>query len=176
MEENINTVTQNWLKEEIKKDWICVDATMGRGNDTYFLAKRCQKVIAFDIQQEALNATQKRCDGFNNIQLHLLSHDKMEEVIKEKVDCILFNLGYLPHFDPSVITKPKTTSNALIASWNLLKKNGILIIVSYIGHPGGQEEHEAVKQFVNTHSRCIKTYTYQTKENAPIAYYLKKES
>lgn len=174
MEENINTVAHRWLKEDLREDWICVDATMGRGNDTLFLAQHCAKVIAFDIQKEALLTTKTRCKEMNNIEFHLLSHDKMEEVISTCVDCIVFNLGYLPHFDSSVITKAETTQKALLASWNLLKKGGILLIISYIGHEGGKEEHEVVKKFVDSHLTCIKTYSYQTKENSPKAYYLKK--
>ncbi len=174
MEENINTVAHRWLKEYLKKDFICIDATMGRGNDTYFLARHASKVIAFDIQKEALEATQNRCKDMNNIEYHLLSHDQMETVVLTPVDCVVFNLGYLPYFDPTIITKAETTQKALHASWNLLKKDGILLIISYVGHEGGKKEHEIVKEFVDTHSKCIKTYQYQTKENSPIAYYLKK--
>ena len=175
MEENINTVVHRWLKEDLKENWICIDATMGRGNDTLFLAQHASKVIAFDIQKEALEATKKRCKEMNNIEYHLLSHDKMESVVHTFVDCIVFNLGYLPHSDTAVITKIETTERALLASWNLLRKGGILLVVSYIGHEGGKAEHEIVRQFIDTHLKCVKTYRYQTKENSPVAYYLKKE-
>lgn len=175
MEENINTVAHRWLKEELKKDWICVDATMGRGNDTLFLAQNCAKVIAFDIQKEALEATRKRCFNQNNVELHLLSHEFLQQAIHEKIDCAVFNLGYLPRFDQTIITQPDSTAKALNAAWQLLKEGGVLLVVSYIGHPGGMQEHEVVKDFAASHASLIKTYRYTTKEDSPIAYYMRKE-
>ncbi len=37
-----------------------MDATMGNGHDTLFLAKLAKQVYAFDIQEQALEKTQER--------------------------------------------------------------------------------------------------------------------
>ena len=55
------------------KDDIVVDATMGNGHDTLFLAKLAKQVYAFDIQEQALGKTQERLNqaGLTNAQLIL---------------------------------------------------------------------------------------------------------
>lgn len=175
MEENVNTVLHRYLKEALNKDMVCVDATMGRGNDTFFLANLCKKVYAFDIQMEALEQSKKRCKDLNNIEYYCMSHALMNEVIHEEVDCIVFNLGYLPYSDQIVITKPESTLEALNKSYNLLKPNGILSVLCYVGHEGGKAEHDCVKHFIDTHDFDVLTYTYKTRENAPVLYYLHKK-
>lgn len=50
------------LKDIIKTNDVVVDATMGNGYDTQFLAELGANVYAFDVQEEALNATEKRLD------------------------------------------------------------------------------------------------------------------
>ena len=42
-----------FLSEVITKEDIVVDATMGNGHDTLFLAQLAKKVYAFDIQEQA---------------------------------------------------------------------------------------------------------------------------
>ena len=51
------TLSHDFLAEVIDKKSIVVDATMGNGHDTAFLAKRAGKVYAFDIQKQALDKT-----------------------------------------------------------------------------------------------------------------------
>jgi predicted methyltransferase len=128
-----------------------VDATMGNGNDTLFLA-RCVGttgyVYGFDIQAEAYEHTWERLIReritMEQINLIIHSHDKMESSIPEamhgQVAAIMFNLGYLPGGEQSLITKTDTTIEALNASLRLLRSGGILTIVVYPGHQGGDEE------------------------------------
>ena len=61
---------------------------------------------------------------------------------------IMFNLGYLPSADKSIISQVDTTIEAVQQSLNLLKKGGLLSIVCYPGHEGGEEESNAVKSLV----------------------------
>ncbi|MDM5145034.1 Ribosomal RNA small subunit methyltransferase H [Lactococcus lactis] len=51
------------LKDIIKTNDVVVDATMGNGYDTQFLAELGANVYAFDVQEEALNATEKRLEN-----------------------------------------------------------------------------------------------------------------
>ena len=41
-----------FLTEVVTQDDIVVDATMGNGHDTLFLAKLAKQVYAFDIQEK----------------------------------------------------------------------------------------------------------------------------
>ena len=52
----------HFWREQIRPGDLCIDATMGNGNDTLFLCRMAGKtghVTAFDIQQQALEATEK---------------------------------------------------------------------------------------------------------------------
>ena len=47
-------MAHDFLAEVVTKEDIVVDATMGNGHDTLFLAKLAKQVYAFDIQEQAL--------------------------------------------------------------------------------------------------------------------------
>ena len=47
-------MAHDFLAEVVTKDDIVVDATMGNGHDTLFLAKLAKQVYAFDIQEHPL--------------------------------------------------------------------------------------------------------------------------
>ena len=55
-------MAHDFLAEVVTQDDIVVDATMGNGHDTLFLAKLAKQVYAFDIQEQALENTQERLD------------------------------------------------------------------------------------------------------------------
>lgn len=66
-------MAHDFLAEVVTQDDIVVDATMGNGHDTLFLAKLAKQVYAFDIQEQALEKTQERLNqaGMTNAQLIL---------------------------------------------------------------------------------------------------------
>ena len=64
------------------------------------------------------------------------------------IAAIVFNLGYLPGGDKSVITQSTNTIAALNHSLKLLKLTGLLSIVIYPGHPGGDLEAQAIGTWV----------------------------
>ena len=103
-----------FLSEVITKEDIVVDATMGNGHDTLFLAQLAKKVYAFDIQKQALEQTTKRLTEakVDNVELLLTGHENVGQYIKS-TKAAIFNLGYLPSADKSVITQPHTTIQAL---------------------------------------------------------------
>lgn len=131
-----------------------IDATAGNGHDTLFLAQSILsdnqgKLIAFDIQREALAQTQKllsdKCPSLiNRIELKLASHSQMKELCAPKAQLIVFNLGYLPGSDKSITTLTKTTLESLNQAVDLLDIEGILSITCYPGHLEGQKESAAV--------------------------------
>lgn len=52
----------------------------------------------------------------------------------------MYNLGYLPGSDKTIITLPQTTLNSIYSGLPLLRCGGIITILCYRGHSGGQEE------------------------------------
>lgn len=142
------------VKRAAKEGDIVVDATCGNGNDTLFLSYLVEssgQVYAFDIQQEAIDRTKQLLDEHkrNNVTLIKDTHANVDEYIKDKeVAAAIFNLGYLPKGDKKIVTKPESTLSAVKKLLKMLKKNGLIVLVVYSGHPGGQEEKNAVPEFV----------------------------
>ena len=53
----------NFIRQQVTEGDFCIDATMGNGNDTLLLSQLCKttgKVLAFDIQKQALAATREK--------------------------------------------------------------------------------------------------------------------
>ena len=59
----------------------------------------------------------------------------------------MFNLGYLPGGDKQQITSATTTTEAIAAGVSLLKPGGVMTVIGYRGHAGGQEETQAVEEW-----------------------------
>lgn len=139
------------MKEHIQEGSLCIDATMGNGNDTEYLCRLAGPqghVIAFDIQKEAVAHTKTRLErslDYCNYDLILDSHIHMGQFAQPgTVDCIVFNLGYLPGGDHGLATKPQTTIQALEQGIHLLKRNGLLSVCIYSGGDSGFQEKDAV--------------------------------
>lgn len=168
-----------------------IDATAGTGVDTLILAKAAGargQVFSFDIQQEALHRTQERLDKeidakLSSVELILDSHATMSKYIPEslhgKIQVIMFNLGYLPAGDISIITAPDSTLPALMSAFDLLAVRGILTIVLYPGHAGGAEEAEAVQIWASSLpvsiAQCI-IYRQLQREDAPYLIAIEKKA
>ncbi|OAB48307.1 tRNA (mnm(5)s(2)U34)-methyltransferase [Paenibacillus antarcticus] len=149
------------VAERLRPGSIAIDATMGTGTDTLFLAKIVGPkghVYGFDIQEEALILTQQRLDqhiesSISPVTLLLQSHADMLKSIPQshhgKLTAIMFNLGYLPTSasNKEIITLTDSTIGALQASLELLRPGGVLTIVLYPGHPGGDTESVVVRQW-----------------------------
>lgn len=130
---------------------LAIDATAGNGHDTVFLAGRVGesgRVIAFDIQAAAIASAGERVAAASltgRVTFVLGSHSDLgRHAAPGSVAGIVFNLGYLPGGDHAVITRSGDTLLALDASLVALKEGGLLAIVCYPGHPGGDAESEAV--------------------------------
>ncbi|MDU7074511.1 MAG: class I SAM-dependent methyltransferase [Streptococcus peroris] len=143
-------LAHDFLAEIISKEDIVVDATMGNGYDTLFLARLAKQVYAFDIQEQALEKTSLRLQeaGLANVKLLLQGHETVDQFVGE-VKAAIFNLGYLPSADKNIITKPQTTIEALEKLCRMLIKGGRIAIMIYYGHEGGDIERDAVMDFVS---------------------------
>ncbi|MFZ5753887.1 MAG: class I SAM-dependent methyltransferase [Bacillota bacterium] len=144
------------LREMVREGDVVVDATAGNGHDTLFLAKLVGirgKVYAFDIQEEALKKTERLLAQHNCLaQVEFIhdGHEKIGQYIKEQVRCVMYNLGYLPGGDKSIITQGTTTISSLEQATHLLSKEGVISLMVYSGHPGGLSEAEEVECFVKS--------------------------
>ncbi|WP_270300306.1 class I SAM-dependent methyltransferase [Streptococcus infantarius] len=144
-------LSHDFLAEVLDDGAVAVDATMGNGNDTAFLAQHAKKVYAFDVQEQALKSTQERLEkqAISNAQLILDGHQNLDKYVSEPIRAAIFNLGYLPSADKTVITKPDTTLVAIEKILEGLEIGGRLAIMIYYGHEGGDMEKDAVLEYVN---------------------------
>ena len=143
-------MSHDFLAEVLDDESIVVDATMGNGNDTAFLAGLSKKVYAFDVQEQALGKTSQRLSdlGIENTELILDGHENLDHYVREPIRAAIFNLGYLPSADKIVITKPHTTLEAIEKILDRLEVGGRLAIMIYYGHDGGDMEKDAVLEYV----------------------------
>lgn len=138
------------LADILTKEDVCIDMTVGNGNDTLFLAKIAKHVYGFDIQKEAIIQTKQRLEEekLNNVTLYLDNHAHLSSYGFCAIKGIIFNLGYLPHGDKKITTQPDTTILALQQALSCLKKDGVCVCVIYPGHEEGLKESKAIEAFV----------------------------
>ncbi|HEY8361399.1 MAG TPA: class I SAM-dependent methyltransferase [Tissierellaceae bacterium] len=185
-EKIVNTIkiSRDFILNFVKEGQVVLDCTVGNGNDTLLLA-RCVgpqgKVYGFDIQKEAIESTKEKlaCENLDNrVILILDGHENIDIHINEKLDFIIYNLGYLPGSDKSIITKKETTLISLKKALEMLKENGLLLITCYTGHKGGLEEKDAVENFlVNLDQKKFNVLKYEfinQKNNPPVLYAIEK--
>ncbi|KRL93195.1 class I SAM-dependent methyltransferase [Levilactobacillus hammesii] len=152
---NALTYSHTLLSECVAPGDTVVDATVGNGHDTLFLANLVGKtghVIGFDIQPAALKETQTQLTLTGlapQVDLHAIGHEHVGDFLEAttQVAGAIFNLGYLPGGDKTLITKPTTTLAAVTTLLDHLPRGGRIILVVYSGHPGGPTERHAVVDF-----------------------------
>lgn len=147
--------TELIIKSYVKAGDVCIDATAGNGNDTEILATavgQAGRVYAFDIQNEAIEATRFRLGAKGLLDRVVLindGHERIREHVSEDADFIIYNLGYLPGGDKSLSTTKETTLESLKQALTLLTPAGLMAITCYRSHEGGEEEYKAVMEFVS---------------------------
>lgn len=152
----VNTIklAHDIINKSVKVGQTVLDCTVGNGNDTKLLAELVGpngKVYGFDIQSRALEITIEKltCENLNNrVILIQDSHENIDLYIDEKLDFIVYNLGYLPKGDKNIKTNKKSTLISLNKSLSLLNDNGIILVSCYVGHDGGMEEKNGVEELL----------------------------
>ncbi|WP_440896150.1 class I SAM-dependent methyltransferase [Amphibacillus sp. Q70] len=133
----------------VKPGDVVIDATCGNGHDTVMLCRATGehgKVYAFDIQLEAIEQTKQKLqsESLANVQLIHDGHQHLNQYLAQedhgRITAAIFNLGYLPGSDKTIITKPAETLSAIDQIISHLKPGGIIVCVVYHGHPGGEVE------------------------------------
>ena len=150
-----------FIRQQVQEGDFCIDATMGNGNDTLLLSQLCGesgKVLAFDIQEQALTATQKRLNAGHvpeNYRLLLESHANMAE-----------------YATPDSVSRGKTSIQALTQALTLLKKGGMISLCIYSGGDSGFEERDQILDWLKNldphQYLVIKSEYYNRPNNPPI--------
>lgn len=144
------------LSNHVNAGDTVIDGTVGNGHDTFFLAQLVGSrgtVYGFDIQERAIQQTQERLTAapINHTHVHLFNrgHQEIASVLPPmaQVSGAIFNLGYLPGGNKQLITHAETTIQGLRGCISHLTVGGIIVIVVYYGHPGGQTEKNQVDNF-----------------------------
>ncbi len=155
----LNTLylAHKFVSEHVHAGAFCIDATAGKGRDTIFLCdlvKETGKVLAFDIQSDAVMQTKALVSkhGYDQIaSVFLDSHTNMEQyAAPETVDCIMFNFGWLPGGSHRIFTRPETSIPAIEAGLRLLKSGGVMSLCIYYGGESGYEERDALLSYLST--------------------------
>jgi hypothetical protein len=193
-------VAHNLIREVLHPGDIAIDATIGNGHDTVFLAEQVSpsgRVFGFDIQQAAIDSTWLTIEsccwtGEKAVSNTLLrpecltlihaSHADMAENIPGqyhgKIRTVMFNLGYLPGGDKSIITQTDSTLTAINIASRLLSSNGIITILAYPGHQSGDLETDQVnnccKQLDEVQFKTSIIYSSGNKESAPRLFVIRK--
>ena len=183
------------MERVIQENDLCIDATLGNGNDALYMYKLGGRVIGFDIQDEAIKNSKSKFreelqdemdnENLNKVMLVKDSHENIEKYLttedKEynRIKFATFNLGYLPKGNKAIITKADATIKALDTCIKYLAPDGVISIVVYYEHDGGIEEKMAVEEYLkflneeNVEVVCINKYN--STKSLPITYFIYKK-
>lgn len=143
-----------FLELHVTPGGLYLDATCGNGNDSLFLCRLAGqngRVLAMDIQQKAVDRTNRRLTdaGYEKVgRAVLYDHAKLGELVQPgKVDCVLFNFGWLPGAEHTVHSTAQGSLSALCAALDALRPGGVLAAVLYSGKIIGDAEKQAALAF-----------------------------
>lgn len=143
---NISDLSHYIIENFITNKETAIDATLGNGHDTDFLANKFKLVYSFDIQKEA-------CENYilkkvNNVEVINDSHHLFNDYINENVDCIMYNLGFLPGGDKEITTLHNTSLQSIQKGLDILNSGGIMTICIYRGHYEGKVEESCILEYL----------------------------
>lgn len=152
---SLTQLAHNVIARIVKPGDTVVDATAGNGHDTLKLSSlvgEAGRVIAIDLQSQAISQTSERLTQAG-LTAELRQGDHAKELTKleaagVRVKAVMFNLGYLPGSDKSIRTSETSTRTALKVASKLLVPGGVITVVAYRGHEGGQEETDSVEEWM----------------------------
>lgn len=177
----LTALAQELVHEAVEPGVTVIDATVGNGFDTVFLAEAVGpsgSVAGYDIQADALEATRRRLDasGLSNVTLHHASHEQIAEIEPGSIAAVMFNLGYLPRGDHEITTTAETTVAAVAAAIDVIRPGGVISILCYRGHAGGPEEYAAVASLLEHRAAEVEVATYEStppKPSSPVLIFVR---
>ena len=170
------------VSEYIRPGDTVVDGTMGNGYDTLSLAVAAGctgegktphgRVYAFDIQQDALDATRAylKENGVaepeaHGIHLIRASHENMDLYLPElentEISAFVFNLGFMPGRDKTIMTTAQTSLPAIKKALRMVRQDGVVSVMAYTGHKEGETDFAVLSEFLKTlpskkyHVACV---------------------
>src|SRR5215469_1848887 len=155
-EQRLTAAATTWIEAALFNGALAVDATVGNGYDTLFLAHRVGPkgtVLGFDVQKAALAGARellKFAGSIGRVSLIHDSHSRLTNYLPEG-PCVrgaMFNLGYLPRGNREIITRSDTTIAALQALMQHLATDGRITVLASRGQQGGHLEYEEVRKFL----------------------------
>lgn len=168
------------LEASVQAGDYAVDCTLGNGYDTAFLAELVGKeghVYGFDIQEQAITKSSERLKEkqvFDRVTLFQTSHEHLATHIPTedhtKIKAAIFNLGYLPGGDKSIVTKPSSTLSAIQSLLTFMQRGGLIILVIYPGHDQGKLEKERILTYtesLNQQEAAVLKYEFTNQKNDP---------
>lgn len=145
---DVSILSHHIIERFVENKVVAIDATLGNGYDCTFLSGIFNKVYAFDIQKDAcLNYMSIKKD--NTIIIND-SHHKFLQYISGNVNCIVYNLGFLPGGDKEITTLVHTTLESIKCGLEILDSGGIMSIAIYKGHDEGLKEENSILNFTRT--------------------------
>ncbi len=164
------------VAERVLDGATAVDATVGNGVDLVFLSGCVGpngRVIGFDLQPEAIERSRVRWSEAEvqcALELHAVGHERMAEFVEGEIAAAMFNLGWLPGGDKSVVTRQETTVAALELVAARLRRGGVVTVVCYPGHEGGAAEAAQVSAWaegLEQETFSAVRYGFLNQRNAP---------
>lgn len=145
-------LSHDFLRPALHKQALCVDATLGNGQDTaWFLKKHARHVWGFEIQQDVLDQTTAKIAD-PRLEGICLSHARMDEVLgdfqKEKIDAVIFNFGWCPRQDSGIETRPDSSLQAVQKAMSCLKVRGRMALVFY-PHESWEQEAQGIEDYLS---------------------------
>jgi tRNA A58 N-methylase Trm61 len=178
--ERILPFAKSLLEKTVTSGAVVVDATLGNGHDALFLANlvgETGRVFGFDVQEDAIctsierlkqNGLEDRATFFH------AGHQQLSTLIPVehhgKVTAAIFNLGYLPGSDKTIVTKPETTIAAIEQLLEIMVPEGIIILVIYHGHAEGAIERDALLTYcqeIDQKKAHVLQYRFINQQNNP---------
>lgn len=148
---DFSSLTHHIIESFVKEKKVAIDATLGNGLDTNFLSEKFEFVYAFDIQK---NACEKYMENKRqNVEVINDSHHRFLKYIDVNVNCIIYNLGFLPGGDKNITTCCDSSLKSIQIGLDILKSEGIMVITSYRGHDEGRSEYNSIVEYLSTLSK-----------------------
>ena len=151
---SVTEIVHDLVRPHLKPGDTAFDGTAGNGHDTLFLAQcvgPTGRVHAWDIQPLAIERTAAllATHGITWVELTLGNHAELDTSDKY-FHAAIFNLGYLPASDRTIVTTTANSTRAIRAVVERLAPGGILTVLAYTAHAGGHDEANAIGELLQS--------------------------